>query len=119
MKKQISLTIKAHLLRSAFYLLLLLAVCAIPFTLAQSGSRGTTKQSVAQPVAVPDADANMDPPKADSNISGAVGTVPTLPQSPLNGVPANSITTLFTSNNFSNPGGANYFDLTVASNSLP
>src|SRR6266850_3381019 len=35
MKKQINPTTKAHLLRSAFYLLLLLAVCAIPFALAQ------------------------------------------------------------------------------------
>jgi len=35
MKKQINPTIKAHLLRGAFYLLLLLAVCAIPFALAQ------------------------------------------------------------------------------------
>src|SRR5258705_10843659 len=49
MKKQINPTIKAHLIRSAFYLLLLLGVCAIPFALAQSRSRGTAKQSVAQP----------------------------------------------------------------------
>ena len=35
MKKQINPTIKAHLIRSASYLLLLLAVCAIPFALAQ------------------------------------------------------------------------------------
>ena len=35
MKKQINPTIKAHLIRGAFYLLLLLAVCAIPFALAQ------------------------------------------------------------------------------------
>ena len=35
MKKQINPTIKAHLLRGAFYLLLLIAVCAIPFALAQ------------------------------------------------------------------------------------
>jgi hypothetical protein len=41
MKKQINPTIKAHVIRSAFYLLLLLAVCAIPFALAQSRSRGT------------------------------------------------------------------------------
>ena len=34
MKKQINPTIKAHLVRGAFYLLLLLAVCAIPFVLA-------------------------------------------------------------------------------------
>ena len=48
MKKQINPTIKAHLIRSAFYLLLLVAVCAIPFALAQ---RNTTKQGVAKPAA--------------------------------------------------------------------
>ena len=45
MKKQINPTVKAYLIRSAFYLLLLLAVCAIPFALAQSRNRGTAKQS--------------------------------------------------------------------------
>ena len=40
MKKQLNPTIKAHLIRSAFYLLLLLGVCAIPFALAQSRSAG-------------------------------------------------------------------------------
>ncbi|MGC2627402.1 MAG: hypothetical protein WA269_11225, partial [Candidatus Udaeobacter sp.] len=49
MKKQINPTIKAHLIRSAFYLLLLLGVCAIPFALAQSRSRGTARQSMAKP----------------------------------------------------------------------
>ena len=49
MKKQINPTIKAHLIRGAFYLLLLVAVCAIPFALAQSRSRGTNKQSLAKP----------------------------------------------------------------------
>ena len=44
MKKQINPTIKAHLIRGAFYLLLLVAVCAIPFALAQ---RNATKQGVA------------------------------------------------------------------------
>src|SRR6478735_12116994 len=47
MKKQTEQNIKAHLLRGAFYLLLLLAVCAIPFALGQSRSRGTAKRSVA------------------------------------------------------------------------
>ena len=46
MKKQTNPDIKAHLIRSAFYLLLLLAVCAIPFALAQ---RNTTKRTVAKP----------------------------------------------------------------------
>ena len=49
MKKQINPTIKAHLIRGAFYLLLLLAVCAIPFALAQSRSRATAKQIAAKP----------------------------------------------------------------------
>src|SRR6266567_5383441 len=35
MKKQTNPSIKAHLLRSAFYLLLLLGTCAIPLALAQ------------------------------------------------------------------------------------
>ena len=35
MKKQINRNIKRHLTRGAFYLLLLLALCAIPFALAQ------------------------------------------------------------------------------------
>ena len=43
MKKQINPTIKAHLIRGAFYLLLLLAVCAIPFALAQ---RNATRQNI-------------------------------------------------------------------------
>ena len=47
MKKQINPTIKAHLIRSAFYVLLLLAVCVIPFALAQRN----TKQRVAKPKA--------------------------------------------------------------------
>jgi len=48
MKKQTKHSIKAHLLWSALILLSLLAVCAIPFALAQSRSRGTSKQSVAK-----------------------------------------------------------------------
>ncbi len=50
MKKQINHTINAHLMRGAFYLVLLLAVCAIPFALAQ---RNATNHSVAQPPAKP------------------------------------------------------------------
>src|SRR5436190_707584 len=44
MKKQTDPQIKAHLLRSAFYLLLLLAVGVIPFALGQRS--GANKQSV-------------------------------------------------------------------------
>jgi N-acetylneuraminic acid mutarotase len=48
MKKQINPTIKAHLIRSACYILLLVAVCVIPFALAQ---RNTTKHSAVRPSA--------------------------------------------------------------------
>src|SRR6266511_6329659 len=50
MNKQINPTIKAQILLSAFILLSLVAVCAIPFSLAQ---RNTTKRSVAKPAAKP------------------------------------------------------------------
>jgi hypothetical protein len=46
MKKQINPTIKAHLVRGAFYLLLLLAVCAIPLALAQSVAKPAAKPSL-------------------------------------------------------------------------
>ena len=44
MKKQTNPTIKAHLIRSVFILLSLLAVCAIPFALAQRNSSKQSKQ---------------------------------------------------------------------------
>jgi Kelch motif len=43
MKKQINPTTKAHLIRGAFYLLLLLAVCAIPFALARTATNPRPK----------------------------------------------------------------------------
>jgi hypothetical protein len=46
MKTHDNAAIKAHLIRGAFYLLLLIAVCAIPFALAQ---RNATKRGVANP----------------------------------------------------------------------
>lgn len=49
MKKQINPTIKAHLIRGAFYLLLLVTVCAIPFVLARPGIRGATKSGARLP----------------------------------------------------------------------
>ena len=46
MKKQINCPTKGHLIRGAFYLLLLVTVCAIPFALAQ---RNAAKQSATKP----------------------------------------------------------------------
>src|SRR5437588_5054591 len=47
MKKQTEPNIKAHLLRGAFYLLLLVAICVIPFAL---GQRATKQSAVADPL---------------------------------------------------------------------
>src|SRR2546425_1497622 len=60
MKKQINPTIKAHLIRGAFYLLLLTAVCAIPFALAQ---RNAPKRSGANAGKL-----NASQPKAASGL---------------------------------------------------
>ena len=50
MKKQINPTIKAHLIRGAFYLILLLAVCAIPFALAaRNSAAGKISRTVSNP----------------------------------------------------------------------
>jgi len=70
-KKQTKPTIKAHLIRSAFYLLLLIAICAIPFALAQ---RKATRVSTANPAAKPNAGAIAQLPPGDT--SSLEGTVP-------------------------------------------
>ncbi|PYL67161.1 MAG: hypothetical protein DMF28_09830, partial [Verrucomicrobia bacterium] len=75
MKKQTKHSIKAHLLWSALILLALLAVCAIPFTLAQSRSRGTTKQNVAN-LNVP---AKADTAQAAPPSTGAISAKAQLP----------------------------------------
>ncbi len=51
MKKQINPSIKAHLLWSALILLALLAMCAIPFALAQRNSVKQSEQSQKAPPA--------------------------------------------------------------------
>src|SRR5712691_9179226 len=72
MKKQINPTIKAHLIRSAFYLLLLVAISAIPFALAQSRSRGTTKPGMVKPAVHP----NL------TSLSSTISTTHTVPANP-------------------------------------
>ena len=74
MKKQINPSIKAHLIRSAFYVLLLVAVCVIPFALAQ---RNTTKQAVTSPkLAAKNAKiaANTKSVAAGAHAAGSIGT---------------------------------------------
>jgi N-acetylneuraminic acid mutarotase len=78
MKKQMNPTIKAHLNRSACYVILLLAVCVIPFALAQ---RNTTKRSAARPSMA----AGMKLSQASPSTGAVDGTVaspanPTIPK---------------------------------------
>src|SRR6266481_5086873 len=75
MKKQINPTIKAHLIRGAFYLLLLVAVCAIPFALAQ---RNATKRGVASKFAA--APAASGAAQATRLLPNDVQRVPNLPR---------------------------------------
>src|SRR4030095_6904209 len=75
MKKQISPTIKAHLIRGAFYLLLLIAVCAIPFALAQ---RNSTKRGVANPASNPNT--ASQPNVGSAVLPYDVSAVPDLPR---------------------------------------
>jgi hypothetical protein len=90
MKKQNNTTIKAHLTRSALYLLLLLAVCAIPFALAQ---RNANNRSVAPApsrnfnpaTAPPSTEADQAQPTQPTVSSGAIGVpsiVPPFPKEP-------------------------------------
>ena len=72
MKKQINPTIKAHLIRGAFYLLLLVAVCAIPFALAQRNKLSSTK---AQPTKAPPTKAQIAAASGKVFQSGAPGAL--------------------------------------------
>ena len=78
MKKQIDSTIKAHLLRSASYLLLLFAVSAIPFALAQ---RDASNRSATHPAA--------DGPRAAQSSTRAIdGRYVAPPQRPSAKIPS-------------------------------
>jgi len=78
MKKQINPTIKAYLVRGAFYLLLLLAVCAIPLALGQRSSIGqrASKQS-------PAVDRSQLPPLSSVARGAQAARIPALPASQL------------------------------------
>src|SRR6476661_1721475 len=75
-KAHISSTIKAHLIRGAIYLLLLLAVCVIPFAL---GQRTTGEQSTSANTTQP------PPTPSDSGPGAARGTL-TILELPNDGV---------------------------------
>src|SRR6266478_17965 len=84
MKKQTKHSIKAHLLWSALILLALLAVCAIPFTLAQSRSRGTSKQNVATPAAKPNTPAITKLPPLTRSITRSISAPAARPDADAN-----------------------------------
>src|SRR5438067_274245 len=66
MKKQVNPTIKAYLIRGAFYLLLLLAVCAIPFALAQhNAKRSMSSPAVAAKTSLAAAQVQRNPDTAN------------------------------------------------------
>src|SRR5215472_14254164 len=73
MKKQLNPTIKAHLMRGAFYLLLLIAVCAIPFALAQ---RNAPKRNMAQPKTGPRSQGEMANDAVPFSATARVSNVP-------------------------------------------
>ena len=87
MKKQNNQSIKAHLIRSALYVLLLVAVCVIPFALAQrtATSRSITPASShnLNPEAAPaSSDAGQTNPPVTSGAIGFPSVVPPYPKEP-------------------------------------
>src|SRR5215831_16241538 len=73
MKKQLNPAIKAHLMRGAFYLLLLIAVCAIPFALAQ---RNAPKRNMAVPKTGPRSQGEMANDAVPFSAAARVSNVP-------------------------------------------
>ena len=82
MKKQNNDTIRAHFIRSVLCVLLLLAVCVIPFALAQSRSRGNTSASAATAVANPDSVSNAATAPPSSGAAGRQFAIPSYPKQP-------------------------------------
>src|SRR5437867_12896038 len=80
MKKRINPSIKAQILRSAFILLSLVAVSAIPFALAQSRSRGTTKPSVAASTSQLATISNVPDPPVTATATATATPTPTCAQ---------------------------------------
>ena len=72
MKKQINPNVKAHLIRSAFYVLLLLAVCVIPFALAQRNSLKANRPTPAKPKAA----ATVDKAQIAAQLAARAKSVP-------------------------------------------
>ena len=87
MKKQNNQTIKAHLIRSALYVLLLVAICVIPFALAQlnatnrSGAPATSR-NLNPATAPPSTEADQTQPTVSSGAIGVPSILPPHPKAP-------------------------------------
>src|SRR6478672_9423048 len=85
MKKQNDRTIKAHFIRSALYVLLLLAVCVIPFALAQRNANNrsapATNRNFNTATATPSTEAEQNQPTTGGPIA-AQFIVPPFPKDP-------------------------------------
>lgn len=87
MKKQNDRTIKAHFMRSALYVLLLLAVCVIPFTLAQRSANNrsvapATNRNINPATRAPSTEADQRQPTVPSGDIGVPSIVPPNPKDP-------------------------------------
>jgi hypothetical protein len=87
MKKQNDRTIKAHFIRSALYVLLLLAVCVIPFALAQRNANNrsvapATSRDINPATAPPSTEADQTQPTAASGTIDIPSIVPPFPKAP-------------------------------------
>src|ERR1044072_4295768 len=86
MKKQNNQSIKAHLIRSALYVLLLMAVCVIPFALAQQSNANrsivnpaTNNNTVFNPASAPP---SVEAVGTESAADGATTAFPRLSSGP-------------------------------------
>ena len=87
MKKQNNQSIKAHLIRSALYVLLLVAVCVIPFALAQRNANNrsvapATSRNFNPATAPPSTEADQTQPTASSGAIDVPSIVPPFPKAP-------------------------------------
>ena len=87
MKKQNNQSIKAHLIRSALYVLLLVAICVIPFALAQRTATNrsitpATNRNFNPDTAPASTEANQSHPMVSSGAIEVPATVPAFPKNP-------------------------------------
>jgi hypothetical protein len=87
MKKQNNQSIKAHLIRSALYVLLLVAICVIPFALAQQTATSrsitpATNRNFNPDTAPASTEANQSHPMVSSGAIEVPATVPAFPKNP-------------------------------------